>query len=306
VFAARSPLPEHDPWSGLQSVDGVDIVPISDHLTSAELSALLDGVGAGTVVNCIGNTNVLVPYRRLRAANVSAVASIADACARRGVGLVQLSTFVVNADVTAPRVTDPRHAPYPYAASKSLAEIAVSGTGADLDFTVVRLPRVLGDAHQIERSSDILVAMVDACTALGVCPTVPVTEEVTTGVAAAHSILGLLPQLSPAVGLGRGMAVLRGEKVSYTAFLSNLGFEAIALAEWTDRLDRSVWATRNPQRWAVLDAWVGLGARLRGRTYADYLAEYPTVDVDFAAVAECASAPEPLHGVLGADQIVRK
>lgn len=306
VFAARSPLPEHDPWSGLQSVDGVDIVPISDHLTSTELSALLDGVGAGAVVNCIGNTNVLVPYRRLRAANVSAVASIADACARRGVGLVQLSTFVVNADVTAPRVTDPRHAPYPYAASKSLAEIAVSGAGADLDFTVVRLPRVLGDAHQIERSSDILVAMVDACTALGVCPTVPVTEEVTTGVAAAHGILGLLPQLSPAVGLGRGMAVLRGEKVSYTAFLSSLGFEAIALAEWTDRLDRSVWATRNPQRWAVLDAWVGLGARLRGRTYADYLAEYPTVDIDFAAVAECTSAPEPLHGVLGADQIVRK
>ncbi|TDK93748.1 AMP-binding protein [Mycolicibacterium mucogenicum] len=306
VFAARSPLPEHNPWSGAQSVDGVDVVRIPDHLTAAELGALLDSVGARTVVNCIGNTNVLVPYHRLRAANVSAVASIADACARRGAGLVQLSTFVVNADVTAPRVTDPRHAPYPYAASKALAEIAVSRAAGGLDFSVVRLPRVLGDARQLAQSSDILVAMVDACTTLRMCPVVPVTEEVTTGVAAAHSILGLLPQLSPAVELGRGMAVLRGEKVSYTAFLGSLGFEAIALAEWKDRLDRSGWAARNPQRWAVLDAWVGLGARLRGRTYADYLAEYPSVDVDFAAVAECTSAPEPLRGVFGADQIVRK
>jgi len=304
VFAARSPLPEHDPWSGLHSVDGVDIVRIPADPTATELAALLDGVGA--VVNCIGNTNVLVPYRRLRAANVSAVASIAQACARRGAGLVQLSTFVVNADVTAPRVTDPRHAPYPYAASKSLAEIVVSRATGGLDFSVVRLPRVLGDAHQRARSSDILVAMVDACTALGVCPVVPVTEEVTTGVAAAHRILGLLPQLSPAVELGRGMTVLRGEKVSYTAFLNSLGFEDIALAEWKDRLDRSVWAARNPQRWAVLDAWLGLGARLQGRTYADYLAEYPTIEVDFAAVAECTSAPEPLRGVFGADQIVRK
>lgn len=304
VFAARSPLPEHDPWSGLHSADGVDIVRIPSDPTAAELGDLLDG--ARTVVNCIGNTNVLVPYRRLRAANVSAVASIADTCARRGAGLVQLSTFVVNADVTAPRVTDPRHAPYPYAASKSLAEIVVSRAGGGLDFSVVRLPRVLGDAHQRARSSDILVAMVDACTALGVCPVVPVTEEVTTGVAAAHSILGLLPGLSPAIALGRGMAVLRGEKVSYTAFLSSLGFEAIELAEWKHRLDCSAWATRNPQRWAVLDAWLGLGARLRGRTYADYLAESPTVEVDFTAVAECTSAPEPLRGVFGSDQIVRK
>lgn len=306
VFAARSPLPERDPWSGLQSVDGVKVVRIPADPTAAELGALLDGVGARTVVNCIGNTNVLVPYRRLRAANVSAVASIADVCARRGAGLVQLSTFVVNADVTAPQVTDPRHAPYPYAASKSLAEIAVSRAAGDLDFSVVRLPRVLGDAHQLAQSSDILVAMVEACAALGMCPVVPVTEEVTTGVAAAHSILGLLPQLSPAVELGRAMTVLRGEKVSYTAFLSGLGFDVVALEEWKDRLDRSGWAARNPQRWAVLDAWIGLGARLRGRTYADYLAEYPTVDVDFAAVAECTSAPEPLRGVLGADQIVRK
>jgi acyl-coenzyme A synthetase/AMP-(fatty) acid ligase/dTDP-4-dehydrorhamnose reductase len=297
VFAARSPLPEHDPWLDLLAVDGVDIVRIPERLTTADVSALLDAVGAHTVVNCIGNTNVLAPYWRLRDANVSVVASTAEACARRGARLVHLSTFVVNADVTAPRVTDPRHAPYPYAASKSLAEIAVS-RAVDLDYAVVRLPRVLGDAHQLGRSSDILVAMVDACTALGVCPVVPVTEEVTTGVAAARAILGLVSQLSPAVGLGRGLTVLRGEKFSYTAFLNSLGLEVIDLAEWKDRLDRSEWATRNPQRWAVLDAWVGLGARLRGRTYAEYLAEYPTVDVDFESVAECVSTPPPLRSVL--------
>lgn len=306
VFATRSPLPEGDPWTGLHRVDGVDIVRVPEHLSPAALDALLAGVGAATVVNCVGNTNVLVPYRRLRAANVSAVASIAAACARRGAGLVHLSTFVVNADVTAPRVTEPRHAPYPYAASKSLAEIAVSRAAGDLDFSVVRLPRVLGDADQLARSSDILVAMVDACAALGACPVVPVTEEVTTGVAAAHSILGLLPELSPAAELGRGMTVLRGEKLSYTAFLGSLGSEVIELAEWKDRLDRSAWAARNPQRWAVLDAWVGLGARLRGRTYAEYLAEYPTVDIDFESIAECTSTPQPLDGVFGADQIVRK
>ncbi|OBJ37817.1 peptide synthase [Mycolicibacterium mucogenicum] len=305
VFAARSPLPEHDPWSRLRAVGGVDIVRVPERLGPAELGALFDGVGAHTVVNCIGNTNVLVPYRRLRAANVSAVASIAEACAGRGVGLVQLSTFVVNADVTAPRVTDPRHTPYPYAASKSLTEIAVARAASDLDFSVVRLPRVLGDAHQLARTSDILVAMVDACAALGVCPVLPVTEEVTTGVAAAHSILGLLPGLSPAVGLGRGMTVLRGEKLPYTAFLVGLGAEVTGLAEWKDRLDHSAWAARNPQRWAVLDAWVGLGARLRGRTYAEYLAEYPTVDIDFESIAECISTPQPLDGVFGADQIVR-
>lgn len=306
VFATRSPLPEGDPWAGLHRVDGVDIVRVPERLSPAALDALLAGVGAGTVVNCVGNTNVLVPYRRLRAANVSAVASIAEACARRGAGLVHLSTFVVNADVTASRVTDPRHAPYPYAASKSLAEMAVSRAAAGLDFSVVRLPRVLGDARQVARSSDILVAMVDACAALGACPVVPVTEEVTTGVAAAHSILGLLPGLSPAVELGRGMTVLRGEKLPYTAFLNGLGFPAIDLPEWKDRLDRSVWAARNPQRWAVLDAWVGLGARLRGRTYAEYLAEYPTVDIDFESIAECTSTPQPLDTVFGADQIVRK
>lgn len=302
VFVARSPLPEHDPWSALRSIDGVDIVRHPDSFGAAELGALLDDVGAGTVVNCIGNTNVLVPYRRLRAANVSAVASIAEACALRGTRLVQLSTFVVNADVTAARVTDPRCAPYPYAASKSLAELIVARTLGELDFTVVRLPRVLGDAHQLERSSDILVAIVDACTALGAGPVVPLTEEVTTGVVAAHSILGLIPELSPAADLGRGLTVLRGERVPYTEFLSGFGFDAIDIAQWRDRLDRSAWAARNPSRWAVIDAWIGLGDRLRGRTYADYLAEYPTVEVDFASVAECISTPQSLRGALVPDR----
>ncbi|MDR3659220.1 MAG: AMP-binding protein [Mycobacterium sp.] len=301
VFVARSPLPEADPWSALQSVDGVKVVYLPDRFAMAELGALLEDVGARTLVNCVGNTNVLVPYRDLRAANVGAVSSIAEACLRRGTRLVHLSTFVVNADVTASSVTDPRFAPYPYAASKSLAELAVSRTPDDLDFTVVRLPRVLGDVRQLERSADILVSIVDACTALGVCPLVPLTEEVTTGVAAAHAVLGLVPELSPAVELGRGLTVLRGEKVHYTAFLGSFGFDAIDIGEWQYRLDRSEWATRNPLRWAVIDAWAGLGARLRGRTYADYLAEYPTIEVNFEFGAESVSTPQPLRSVLSPD-----
>lgn len=303
VFVSRSPLPAGAPWSALRSVAGVHLVHQPNGFDAAELGALLDDVDARTVVNCIGNTNVLVPYHRLRAANVSAVAAIAEACARRGAGLVQLSTFVVNADVTAARVTDPRCAPYPYAASKSLAELIVARARRELDFTVVRLPRVLGDARQLGRSSDILVAIVDACTALGTCPVVPLTEDVTTGVAAAQSILGLVPELSPAVELGRGMTVLRGERVPYTEFLGGFGFDAIDIGEWKERLERSAWAARNPARWAVIDAWVGLGTRLRGRAYADYLAEYPTVDVDFEAVAERSSAPESLRGVFGAERL---
>ncbi|MUL66596.1 peptide synthase [Mycobacterium sp. CBMA 234] len=297
VFVARSPLPEHDPWSVLQSVDGVTIIERNAGFAAADLGALLADVGAGTVVNCVGNTNVLVRYGDLRAANVDAVSSIADACRQHDARLVHLSTFVVSAEVTAASVTDPRFAPYPYAASKSLAELAVTGTPG-LDFTVVRLPRVLGDAHQLEQSADILVSILDACIALQLCPRVPLTEEVTTGVAAAHAILGLVPEASPAVAFGRGMTVLRGEKVHYTEFLGSFGFDAIDIEEWKCRLDRSEWAARNPSKWAVIDAWVGLGARLQGRTYADYLAEYPTVDVDFEGVAECVSTPQSLRTVL--------
>ncbi|CAM5729206.1 AMP-binding protein [Mycolicibacterium aubagnense] len=303
VFATRSPVPQHGPWTALSSLAGVKVVRTPGGFDAADLGALLQDVGAGTVVNCIGNTNVLVPYRELRAANVDAVSQITEACVRHGARLVHLSTFVVNADVTTGRVTDPRFAPYPYAASKSLAELAVGHTPDELDFTVVRLPRVLGDVRQLERSSDILVSILDACTALGQCPIVPLVEEVTTSLAAAHGILGLLPALSPAVELGRGMTVLRGEKVHYTEFLGSFGFDAIDTVEWKDRLDRSAWAQQNRSRWAVIDAWIGLGTRLRGRTYAEYLAEYPTVDIDYESLTETVSMPEPLRGVLAPEAV---
>jgi hypothetical protein len=63
----------------------------------------------------------------------------------------------VNADVTVPRVTDPGDAPYPYAASKSLAELVVAVSPRALDFTIVRLPRVLGEDYQLRDSADILL-----------------------------------------------------------------------------------------------------------------------------------------------------
>lgn len=307
AFVTRSPLSEHGPWTELGQFDGVKIAHLPDRFTAFELGALLDDVGAHTLVNCVGNTNVLVPYRDLRAANVDAVSSITEACVRRGTRMVHLSTFVVNADVAAAAVTDPRVAPYPYAASKSLAELVVTRTADELDFTVVRLPRVLGDSRQLDRSADILVSILDACIALRVCPVVPLVEEVTTSVAAANCILGLLPELSPAIELGRGMTVLRGEKVRYTEFLGSLGFAAVDIAEWKYRLDQSEWARANPLRWAVLDAWVGLGARLAGHSYTDYLAGYPSIDVGFESVAEAVSTPPSIHSFLapGAAQVVR-
>ncbi|SHY05692.1 cyclic synthetase [Mycobacteroides abscessus subsp. abscessus] len=68
---------------------------------------------------------------------------------------------------------------YPYAASKALAELIVTAAPGELDFTLVRLPRVLGEAGQLSRSADILVSIVDACIALHAFPSVTLTEEVT-------------------------------------------------------------------------------------------------------------------------------
>ena len=202
VLATRSELPEHAPWTALRGIDGVRIEQLSPDFGAPELDALIHDAGAGTVINCIGNTNVLVPYRELRLPNVDLVSALVEVCARRGTRLVQLSTYVVNADVAAPRVTDPRTAPYPYAASKSVAELIMASAPPALDFTIVRLPRVLGESYQLRYSADILVSVVDACTALGAYPSLALTEEVTTGRAAATAILGLLPELGGSPELG--------------------------------------------------------------------------------------------------------
>ncbi|MGV1005128.1 MAG: AMP-binding protein [Candidatus Nanopelagicales bacterium] len=286
ILATRAAAPERDPWVALRGVEGVRIERISPELDPGELDDLMRDTGARTIVNCIGNTNVLVPYRELRFANVELVSTITQACANHGARLVHLSTFVVNADVTAARVTDPRDAPYPYAASKSLAELAVAGSGDAVDFTIVRLPRVLGDRAQLRDSADILVSVIDACVALQAYPTVGLTEEVTTGSAAAKSILGLLPELSDSAGLGRGLTVLRGEAVLYAELLSEFAGEAVDPVGWKYRLDRSDWAKRNPRRWSVVDGWISLGMRLGERSYAEFLAGYPTIDLDIDSVAE--------------------
>jgi non-ribosomal peptide synthetase component F len=298
VLAARSDLPARDPWAALRNVDGVRVHQLSPALRPEELNELVGNAGAGTVVNCIGNTNVLVPYRELRPANVELVSTIADACASRGTRLVHLSTFVVNADVTDARVTDPRDAPYPYAASKSLAELAVAGSANAIDFTIVRLPRVLGEPEQLHDSADILVSIVDACIAVRAFPSVALTEEVTTGRAAAHGILGLLPELGGPTELGRGITVLRGETLAYPELLGEFAIEELDPMEWKHRLDHSGWAKRNPRRWSVVDAWITLGMRLGARTYAEYLAAYPTIDLDIGPVTELVTAPQSLRELL--------
>jgi thioester reductase-like protein len=298
VMVTRSPLPEHDPWASLRLVEGVRIEQVSSELSPGDLDDLIGSAGGGTVVNCIGNTSVLVPYRELRFANVELVSTITEACTTHGARLVHLSTFVVNADVTAPRVTDPRAAPYPYAASKSLAELAVAGSADALDFTIVRLPRVLGEPEQLRDSADILVSIVDACVAVQAYPAVTLTEEVTTGRAAAKGILGLLPELTGSTGLGRGITVLRGEEVAYAELLSRFACKAADPMEWKHRLDQSDWAKRSPRRWSVVDAWITLGMRLGPRSYAEFLASYPTIDLGIDAVAEVDATPSSLEDLL--------
>ncbi|OBA84095.1 peptide synthase [Mycobacterium sp. 1164966.3] len=295
VLATRSKLPEHNPWAALRSIDGVRIHQLSAEVGRSELEALIHDTGAGTVVNCIGNTNVLVPYRELRPANVELVSAIAEACANNAVKLVHLSTFVVNADVTVPRVTDPRDAPYPYAASKSLAELVVAGSPDELDFTIVRLPRVLGEDYQLHDSADILLSVADACTALRAFPSLTLTEEVTTGRAVANAILGQLAPSAEATRLGRGITVVRGEAVEYGEFLSGYALDELDVAEWKHRLDESDWAKRNPRRWSVVDAWLGLGMRLGTRSYAEYLADYPTIALGIDSVGELAAPPQSLR-----------
>lgn len=294
VFATRSTLPERHPWAALRNVDGVRIEQISAEFGPKELDALMHDTGARTLVNCIANTNLLMPYRELRLANVELVATIVEACARRSTRLVHLSTFVVNADATMPRVIDPRDGPYPYAASKSLAELVVSGSPHALDFTIVRLPRVLGEDYQLRDSADILVSVVDACIALRAYPSVTLTEEVTTGRAAAKATLGVLPELAGSAELGRGISVIRGEAVAYAGFLSEFTGDELAVAEWKHRLDRSDWAKRNPRRWSVIDAWVTVGMRLDMRSYSDY----PTIALGVKPVAELVAPPQSIRDLL--------
>lgn len=297
VLAARS-QPERGPWSDLRDVEGVRVERLSDDFGATELDALIRDSGAATVINCIGNTNVLVPYRDLRTANVDLVSALVGVCADRAVRLVHLSTFVVNADVTAAHVTDPRAAPYPYAASKSLAELVVAGAPDGLDFTIVRLPRVLGEDWQLRDSADILVSVVDACVAVRAHPALSLIEEVTTGRAAATAILRLLPEVGGYRALGRGITVVRGASVDYAELLGGFAVDELEVAQWKQHLDHSEWATANPRRWSVVDAWVSLGMRLGARSYAEYLADYPTIALDVGSVAELAAPPESVDNVL--------
>lgn len=285
VLATTSELPDVGPWRELPGVDGVRI----EHIAPQRISELIRTTRAGTVVNAIGNTNVVVPYRELRPANVQAVTTIAAACAAHGAQLVHLSTSVVSPQPATPRVVDPRVAPYPYAASKALAELIVARNAGHLAFSLVRLPRVLGEPHQLRTSADILVALADACTALRAYPAVHLTEEVTCNRSAAAAILGML-----SAPLGRTLTALRGMPVEYSKFLAHFGSREYDVERWKQHLDASDWARRNPRRWAVIDAWLTLGMRLGERSYAQYLAGHASFDLQIDAVTEVTAPPTPL------------
>lgn len=295
ILVTRSELPDCEPWSALKDVVGVKVLHVGSEFHPGMLDELIRQTGAHTLINCIGNTNVLAPYRDIRDANVEWVSGAVAACTAGGVRLIHMSTFVVNADPAVAEVTDPREAVYPYAASKALAELVVAAAPGELDFTLVRLPRVLGEVSQLGDGADILVSFVDACIALRACPSVALTEEVTTGDVAARSILGMADDSST---LGRGVTVLRGMSVSYAEFLGGFGLEELGLSEWKRLLDRSEWATQNPGRWSVLDAWAGLGMQLGSRSYADYLAGFRTISLDAAPVTELSALPESIRNLL--------
>lgn len=298
VLASRSVPPQRDPWAQLTGLEGVRVERLPARLGPGDLDALLESCGAATVVNCAGNTNMLAPYRDLRSANVELVAALVAACARRGARLVHSSTFVVNADVAAPCVTDPRRAPYPYAASKSLAELAVAGSQHGLDFTVVRLPRVLGEDHQMRDAADVLVSVVDACLGSGAYPALTLTEEVTTGVAAAEAMLRLVSESAGPAELGRGITVVHGEQISYRELLGGFASDELEVAEWKRRIDDSQWARTNPRLWSVVDAWVSLGVLLGGRSYTEYLADLPTVALEVGSVAQISARPHSVRSLL--------
>lgn len=285
VLATTSELPDAGPWRELARVDGVRI----EHIAPQRIPELIRTTHAATVVNAIGNTNVVVPYRELRPANVEAVSTIAAACAAHDARLVHLSTSVVSAQPATPLVVDPRAAPYPYAASKSLAELIVARNAGHLAFSLVRLPRVLGEPHQLRRTADILVALADACSALRAYPAVQLTEEVTHSRSAAAAILGML-----SAPLGRTITVLRGTPVEYSEFLARFGARECDVDQWKQLLDDSDWARCNPRRWAVIDAWLTLGLRLGERSYAQYLAAHATVDLTVDGVTELFATPAPL------------
>ncbi|WP_131816132.1 NAD-dependent epimerase/dehydratase family protein, partial [Mycolicibacterium porcinum] len=298
VLAARS-VPSGDrTWTALRDAPGVRIEPLVPEFGPAELEALIRRTAPRTLINCIGNTNVVVPYRELRCANVELVAAMAQMCAASGVRLVHLSTYVVNGDVTAAEVVDPRHGPYPYAASKALAELAVSRADRELDFTIVRLPRVLGTPGQLRGSADILLAVVEACLALQAYPAIELTEEVTTGRAAAAGILRRMPEFGGPEQLGRGIDVVRGQAVSYREVLGAVARDEVDSREWKRRLDDSAWAKADPRRWSVIDAWIGLGLKLGARSYSEYLADRPAIPLDIGSVGELVAQPPPVQALL--------
>lgn len=295
ILVTRSQIPGHGPWPMLVDVGGVSVRCVGPGFRADAVEALIRETGARTLVNCVGNTNMLAPYRDIRDANVEWVSAAAQACATHGTRLIHMSTFVVNAEATAACVTDPREAVYPYAASKALAELVLAASPNALDFTLVRLPRVLGEVGQLDESADVLVSVVDACIALRAFPSVALTEEVTTAFAAARSILRMEGRGAP---LGRGVTVVRGTPIAYAELLGGFGLDELELHEWKYLLDSSDWAKRNPRRWSVIDAWADLGMRLGARTYADYLAGYRTISLGAVPVTEISAVPGPIPDLL--------
>lgn len=92
--------------------------------------------------------------------------------------------------------------------------------------------------------------------------------------------------------------MVRAEAVAYAEFLSECALGELDVAEWKHRLDQGDWARQNPRRWSVVDAWVSLGMRLGTRSYAEYLADYPTIALGVEPVAELVGTPQSVRALL--------
>ena len=289
VLATTSTPPQADTWRALAGIDGVRV----EHTSRQRIAELIARTKPTVVVNAIGNTNVVVPYRELRPANVQAVGEIVAACADHGARLVHLSTSVVSPQPETSWVLDPRAAPYPYAASKALAELIVTAGPRELAFSLVRLPRVLGEPHQLRQSADILIALADACAALDAHPVVHVIEDVTSSRSAARAIVDVLTHPHR-----RAVIALRGTPVDYQQFLARFGSRSCDIEQFKQLLDASDWARANPRRWAVIDAWITLGLRLGDRSYQQYLAALACLELPVDNQAHVSAAASDLAEIV--------
>lgn len=273
VTVSRGTVPDRDLRSG--SVvggdnDGVHVLDgvgdFSAGLLRRILGTVADSGRAVAVVNCTGNTSLVLSREWLSPVNIGLAGDVAAVCRELGLPLLHLSSVAA---------ADPVH---PYAHSKLAGErrVAEEARGAPWIRTV-RLPRVL-PLVAAAGSEDVLVSVADACRAAGAVPQVDLVEEVLTTEEVAVTLLDRAVDLWGTVAGTRGEAVpappplsLPARGMEYVPLLRAVvtacggapggrsvvpsAIPVLPVEEWYCRLEDSAWAAGNPGRWAVVDEW---------------------------------------------------